>query len=127
MMACFIAPMILAVIMTTIQKSSRKLSEKLKLWILNVLLWGGVILLALEHAWHGEITPWPPFLTAMTNPMEIPVMLHEVATIGVAMTSVTVAVWALILVVSQRLYVSGALVQRISGRKPLARLGSKHL
>ena len=37
-------------------------SKKLK-W-LNNMLWGGTTLLAFEHLWHGEITPWFPFLTA---------------------------------------------------------------
>ena len=50
-----------------IQKTARSLAEKLKLWILNALLWGGVILLVLEHVWHHEVVPWPPFLTAMAT------------------------------------------------------------
>ena len=41
-------------------------SKKLK-W-LNNMLWGGTALLAFEHLWHGEITPWFPFLTAAGNP-----------------------------------------------------------
>jgi hypothetical protein len=44
-----------------------------------------VILLAFEHLWHGEIVPWPPFLTAMNNPADIAPMLHEIATIGIGM------------------------------------------
>ncbi|MEM0217058.1 MAG: hypothetical protein QW612_05920, partial [Candidatus Bathyarchaeia archaeon] len=63
-MACFLVPMALAIITSIIQKTARSLAEKLKLWILNALLWGGVILLALEHVWHAEVVPWPPFLTA---------------------------------------------------------------
>lgn len=35
--------------------------------------------------WHGEVAPRPPFLTAMQTPDEIPVMLGEMATIGVGM------------------------------------------
>ena len=30
-------------------------------WLMN-MLWGGVILLAIEHMWHGEVVPFPPFL-----------------------------------------------------------------
>ncbi|MBS7660203.1 hypothetical protein KEJ28_05960, partial [Candidatus Bathyarchaeota archaeon] len=99
-MACFLVPMALAIITSIVQKTARSLSEKLKLWVLNALLWGGVILLALEHVWHGEIVPWPPFLTAMVNPADIPVMLHEMATVGSAMSIAVVATWGTILTIS---------------------------
>lgn len=99
-MACFIVPMVLAIITTAIQKGMKGLAEKLKLSLLNSLLWGGVILLAIEHIWHGEVTPWPPFLTAMSTPSEIPVMLHEMAKIGTAMSTVTIVTWGAILMIS---------------------------
>jgi hypothetical protein len=93
--------MVLAIITTTIQKVTRGPAEKLKLGVLNALLWGGVVLLAIEHVWHGEVTPWPPFLTAMANPTEIPVMLHEMATIGTAMSMVVAFTWAATLKVTK--------------------------
>ena len=93
-MACFLVPMALAIVTSIIQKTARSLAEKLKLGVLNALLWGGVILLAFEHVWHGEVVPWPPFLTAMANPADIPIMLHEMATIGTAMSAVVVGMWA---------------------------------
>ena len=61
-------------------------------WLLN-MLWGGVILLCIEHMWHGEVVPFPPFLTAMNDPSEIPVMLHEMATVGVGMALLVTLVW----------------------------------
>jgi hypothetical protein len=99
-MACFLVPMALAIVTSTIQKTARNMAEKLKIWILNALLWGGVILLALEHVWHGEVVPWPPFLTAMANPTDIPVMLHEMATVGTAMSAAVFLTWGTILTVS---------------------------
>lgn len=99
-MACFLIPMAIAIITSIMQRTARSLSEKLKVWVLNALLWGGVILLALEHAWHGEIVPWPPFLTAMANPADIPVMLHEMAIVGTAMSAATFATWGIILAAS---------------------------
>lgn len=102
-MACFIAPLILAVITSIIQKTCKNLAEKLRLNILNALLWGGVILLTVEHIWHGEVVPWPPFLTAMKTPAEISVMLHEIATLGSAMSMATILVWTGILGVSKLL------------------------
>jgi hypothetical protein len=63
---------------------------------LNKLLWGGTILLALEHVWHGEVVPWPPFLTARENPADVAPMLHEIATIGVGMAGVVTVIWVII-------------------------------
>lgn len=102
-MACFLVPMALAVATTLVQKTARGLAEKLKLGILNALLWGGVILLALEHVWHGEVTPWPPFLTAMATPSDIPVMLNEMAIVGTAMSSVVVFTWSAMLTMTHLL------------------------
>ncbi len=86
--------MIVAIITTILQRIAKKLSEKLKLSILTTLLWGGSIILMIEHIWHGEVVPWPPFLTAMSNPSEIPVMLNEILTTGTLMTLATFTTWA---------------------------------
>ncbi|MBS7607107.1 hypothetical protein KEJ14_04635 [Candidatus Bathyarchaeota archaeon] len=99
-MACFLVPMVLAIITTALQKASKGVAEKLKLNLLNALLWGGVILLAAEHAWHGEIVPWPPFLTAMATPSEMSVMLHEIAIVGTAMSVLSFAAWGAMLAVN---------------------------
>jgi len=63
---------------------------------------GGTILLAIEHVWHGEVVPWPPFLTAMENPADIPEMLHEMATVGGTMAGVITAVWGILVLVARR-------------------------
>ena len=60
-------------------------------------------MLAVEHIWHGEIVPWPPFLTAMNNPADIGAMLVEIATVGVTMMALVTAVWGLMVLVSNRL------------------------
>ncbi|MEM3522859.1 MAG: hypothetical protein QW589_05625 [Candidatus Bathyarchaeia archaeon] len=99
-MACFLVPMALAIVTTLIQKTARGLAEKLKLSILNALLWGGVVLLMFEHVWHGEVVPWPPFLTAMTTPSDISTMLNEVATVGTAMSAVTLVTWGTMLTIA---------------------------
>ena len=66
-------------------------SRKLK-WLRN-MLWGGSALLAFEHIWHGEVVPWFPFLTAAANPDDAAEMLHEMATVGVAMAVLVTLVW----------------------------------
>ncbi len=89
-MACFIAPMSLAIVTTVFRK---KIPENLKIGWLNIMIWGGVIMLAVEHIAHGEIVMFPPFLTAMQTPSEIPVMLQELATVGITMTIAIVCIW----------------------------------
>ena len=74
-------------------------SRKLR-WLSN-LQWGGSALLAFEHLWHGEIAPWFPFLTAMSDPTEKAVMFHEMATVGVAMAALTTAIWLCMLAVAK--------------------------
>ena len=62
--------------------------------------WGGVILLCIEHIWHGEVVPFPPFLTAMYNAADTSAMLHEMATVGVGMCVMVTVCWAIVTVVA---------------------------
>lgn len=106
-MACFLVPCMEAIATTVVQKTlGTEKAQKWKLQWLNTMLWGGVLLLAIEHIWHGEVVPWPPFLTAMENPADIAPMLREMATIGTAMAVVVTLLWvvlvALATVLSQR-------------------------
>ena len=107
-MACFTVPLAEAVIVSAAKKVAKKAhcSEKTldfidkKVGWLEKMLYGGSALLAVEHLYHGEISVFPPFLTALNTPEEIPVMLHEMATSGVAMALLTTAVWGMIVGVS---------------------------
>jgi hypothetical protein len=108
-MACFVVPGGEAVVATVIQKIIEKQERKAgktgltwsrRLSWLNKMLWGGAILLAFEHLWHGEISFVPPFLTAMKTPDEIPVMLHEMATFGTAMAVTITVVWGIMIMVA---------------------------
>lgn len=112
-MACFIVPVTEAVVTTTLQLvlSRRAPAEGQpevptfaeKLGWLNKMLWGGSALLAFEHIWHGEVTPWFPFLTAAADPADTQEMLHEMATNGVLMAVLVTAVWGAMLLVSKLL------------------------
>jgi hypothetical protein len=109
-MACFLVPAGEAVVTTVIQKlvaKKEKKSETISLkwsqrlgW-LNKMLWGGSLLLALEHVWHGEIIASPPFLTAMQNPEDTATMIHEIATFGVAMAVTVTVVWGIMILVAE--------------------------
>ena len=101
-MACVVVPFVEAVGISVAEKAlakrtveggiARDFAEKIP--VLKNMLYGGSLLLAVEHIYHGEISFIPPFLTAARNPAEIPAMLREMATVGVAMALLTTAVWA---------------------------------
>ena len=66
-----------------------------KLSYLELMLWSGSFVLAGEHILHGEVTPYPPFLTAAgEGPEAVTEMLTEMGTVGVTMLVALVAVWA---------------------------------
>ena len=68
--------------------------------------------MAFEHVWHGEVTPWFPFLTAASNPADAAEMLHEMATAGVAMACLVTAVWI------GMVLVTGAMEKKMLKAKP---------
>ena len=112
-MACFLVTAAEAVVVTTAQKveskkdSSENKSERIpmsrKLRWLSSMLWGGAILLAFEHIWHGEVVPWFPFLTAMADPGDAAEMFHEMATVGVCMAVLVTLVWVGMCIVADSL------------------------
>ncbi|MDD5339064.1 MAG: hypothetical protein PHG35_06630 [Dehalococcoidales bacterium] len=114
-MACFLVPAGEAVVTTVVQKviehqgkkggeakaAEMKLKWSKRLGWLNIMLWGGSLLLALEHIWHGEIIASPPFLTAMKDATETSIMLHEIATVGVAMAVTITVIWGIMVLVAE--------------------------
>lgn len=124
-MACFLAPAAEAIVVSIIKKNQKKKEEAAfkrgvsastvatsqnnipwsrKLSWLTRMLWGGVFLLAIEHIWHGEVVPWPPFLTAMSNSADIQPMLMEILTVGGSMMLFVTAVWGVMILVAERIY-----------------------
>ncbi|MBO4448864.1 MAG: hypothetical protein J5807_05210 [Kiritimatiellae bacterium] len=101
-MACFTVPLATAVAATAATGALRGSSRNpfvSKIGWLGKMMFGGSFLLAIEHAYHGEIVLSPPFLTAVRDG-DTAGMLHEMATRGVAMTVLLVAVWAAMVVIS---------------------------
>ena len=117
-MACFLVSVAEAAVVTVIEKVAKKSEEKAVVsesadsaeqvgevthtplsrklsWLRNMLL-GGSVLLLFEHIWHGEIVPFFPFLTAMSNPDDMMEMFHEMATVGVCMALLITFVWGII-------------------------------
>ncbi len=117
-MACFTVSAAEAVIVTMakkaeVKKEARELTEgrtetksakiplSVKLtWLRNMLL-GGSVLLLFEHVWHGEIVPWFPFLTAMSNSADMMEMLKEMATVGVSMALLITFTWGIMCVCAE--------------------------
>jgi hypothetical protein len=98
-MACFIAPAATAIITTGLKK---KIDPKYHIEWLNTMLWGGVIMLAVDHIANGEIVPYPPFFTAMQKANGITTLLKEIVTVGGLMTIAIFAVWTVMVFVANR-------------------------
>ena len=105
-MACFSAPLAAAIAAGIVRRVAAKPPEQpgtiswaTKLGWLEKLFFGGCVLLAFEHVWHGEIIFKFPFLTGVRdgNTAEV---LHEIATVGGAMTALIFAVWIGMLIVA---------------------------
>lgn len=106
-MACFIVPTVEAAALTVAKKhiakkveaggstesAQRSLDLVRKLTWLTNLLWGGAVLLAFEHLWHGEVIPFFPFLSALTERSTTQQMLFEMGTVGVGMALLVTVVW----------------------------------
>lgn len=106
-MACFLVPAAEAVVVTVTAKAVGKKADaagsayqaeqrigfvkKLK-WLTN-MLWGGSVLLAFEHLWHGELAPWFPFLTAVNDPADTAEMLVEMGSVGILMAAIITTAW----------------------------------
>jgi len=95
-MACFVTPTVAAIIATTMKK---KLDPKYHFnWLLQ-MLWGGVVMLIVDHLISGELSVFPPFLTALKSPEETAIMLKEIMIVGGLMTAAIFAVWAIMVLI----------------------------
>lgn len=88
-MCCFVAPMVEAVAVSAskiIFKNKLSDNAQKHLTTLETMLWGGTVLLIVDHIMNGEIVFYPPFFTGEN-------ILHEILTNGVMMSLVCTAVW----------------------------------
>ena len=81
-MACFIVPLTQAVATTIYRKVTKQTDTFVgrNLKTLEQMLWGGSVMLLIDHLVNGELFAWN---------------LREVLTIGVPMSVVVTAVWAI--------------------------------
>ena len=94
-MACFIVPTVAGMVA---HSQKKRFPAHWHVEWLTTMIFGGAVGLAVEHFAHGEIVPWPPFLTAMANPADATAMFHEMALVGIPMTLALVAVWAVLVI-----------------------------
>ncbi len=103
-MACFTAPLAGAAVAAVVHKTAGVKSRNPFLrklnWLVKMAL-GGSFLLAIEHIYHGEISFYPPFLTAMKDPADTQAMIHEIMTVGISMAVLLTVTWIGMVVVSE--------------------------
>ena len=99
-MCCFLVPLAQAVVVSAYRKThaaavSDPASGMLlrRLPDLEKMLWGGTLMLIVDHIINGELTWRFPFFTALDQAGGGLVMLREMLTVGVPMSLVLTAAW----------------------------------
>jgi len=96
-MCCFLVPLTQAAVTSVARKIGQKLNSN-SIWMQNLptlekMLWGGSVMLVIDHIINGELTWAFPFFTALNEVGGADAMLHELAVTGVAMSAVITALW----------------------------------
>ena len=112
-MACFIVPLTQAIATTVVRKrlfkqsnnntitqSSNPLLHHLP--TLEKMLWGGSLMLVVDHVINGELSLQFPYFTALESAGGFQIMLREMLTVGVPMSLVLTAAWAIYALVKER-------------------------
>ena len=99
-MACFVAPLVQAIATSIYRKRHEKRIDDpgsstlaRHLPALEKMLWGGSIMLIVDHIMNGELTWRFPFFTALDKVGGGTIMLKEILTVGVPMCLVISIVW----------------------------------
>ena len=98
-MCCFLVPLAQAVA-TTVYRKVRNSGEKVR--TLEKMLWGGSIMLIVDHIINGELTWKYPFFTALTDAGGASVFLRELLAVGVPMSLAITARWGIWALISER-------------------------
>ena len=95
-MACFVVPLVQAIATSALRKWGKKdgfIGRNLA--SLELMLWGGIVMLIVDHVINGELTWKFPFFTALTETGGGAVMLREMLTVGLPMSIIITLVWAI--------------------------------
>ena len=107
-MSCFIVPLTQALVTSAIRKSNEKHNRSDRsifsrhLPALEKMLWGGSVMLIVDHVINGELTWKFPFFTALEQVGGGAVMLREMLTVGVPMSLTITAIWAVYAILKER-------------------------
>ena len=108
-MACFLVPMAQAIATTIYRKhNSASINSpeaavlKHEIPALEKMLWGGTVMLIVDHIINGEIMLSFPFFSAFTQAGGTQIFLKELLTVGLPMSLVLTAAWAIWAVVRKR-------------------------
>lgn len=100
-MCCFIVPLAQAVATSVYRKCfTKKIADPQasalmhQIPALEKMLWGGSVMLIVDHVINGELTWMFPFFTALGEENGASIMLKEILTVGVPMSIVLTLVWA---------------------------------
>ena len=102
-MCCFLVPLAQAITTTAIRKSNPAPQSRLgrQLPDLEKMLWGGTLMLIVDHIINGELTWRFPFFTALESAGGGGIMLKEMLTVGVPMSLVLTGAWMIFAVLKE--------------------------
>jgi hypothetical protein len=99
-MSCFVVPLVQAIATSAYRKHAEASitnpeAPTLKRHIpaLEKMLWGGSVMLVVDHVINGEVTWRYPFFTALETAGGANIMLKEMLTVGLPMSVVLTLVW----------------------------------
>lgn len=95
---CSLAPLLQAVATSIYCKTAKKPASRAlgrNLPALEKMLWGGSVMLIVDHIINGELSWKFPFFTALGAEGGGAMMLREILAVGVPMCLVITAVWAI--------------------------------
>ncbi|MGM9787900.1 MAG: hypothetical protein ACI3ZF_03235 [Candidatus Cryptobacteroides sp.] len=100
-MCCFLVPMAQAIATTIYRKANESHNSgsgtsaflKSKVKDLEKMLWGGTLMLVVDHIINGELIWRFPFFTALTEVDGTAIFLKELLTVGLPMSLVLSFCW----------------------------------
>lgn len=108
-MACFVVPLVQAAATSLYRKLNAKgISSpdasplKRNVPALEKMLWGGSVMLVVDHLINGELTWRFPFFTALDKVGGGEVMLREMLTVGIPMSVIVTACWVVYALLKER-------------------------
>ena len=107
-MCCFLVPLTEAIATSAYRQMNKKSIDnsdsalKRHVPALEKMLWGGSLMLIVDHAINGELSLSFPFFTALSAEGGFQIMLREMLTVGVPMALVLTAAWAIYALVKER-------------------------